>query len=219
MYTAEDMNAVHGLLVYNEEDVKLVLARAREIIRKEKNWTKEYEARDSSGKECQATSNDACAYCAWGALEAAGGSEGARFAASWVLFDVIREDILFMGRGNTPQRVIQGFNDDDDTNHRLVLSAFGLAIENIGVVASRLRVEWGLDEGLEVDDVRPAELASTLDLLAKVSSVHNEAMEAYSMIIRLPDRGDLISVGGLIKSSFQSIAKARDELERMAGLS
>lgn len=111
-----------------------LLELAKAEITSSDNWTKDYFARDESGKPIDVLDHRACKFCTMGAVHKAlqrrvndGIIERGRFATTARLFRLLEKSIGVyendIGQG------VASFNDSEDTRHDDVMAVFDLAIE------------------------------------------------------------------------------------------
>ena len=109
-----DFDAKHPEALY-------VLTRARELIENEDNWVQGPHAVDLDGDPVDAEDPKACAWCAFGALEAVDEATGVSYLNA---LELLRKEALRRG-----YPYIWHLNDDYETDHEDVLAAFDAAIE------------------------------------------------------------------------------------------
>ena len=105
---------------YSYADIVRVLERARAKIANPDNWTRVFVARNALGSKCPAKSEEACSWCALGAVVAVAKTCEASAAALDLLEVASGADERFKGD-------IGLWNDDPETSHSDVLAAFDAA--------------------------------------------------------------------------------------------
>ena len=102
---------------------KQKLVKARALIEKPENWTKNYCFADRNGNQSSFNSQSTCKFCMWGALQKAHGSNDVNDALR-ALADAIA--------GTSDRKVSQALATvtrfNDTWNHDMVLKAFDTAI-------------------------------------------------------------------------------------------
>ena len=106
----------------NNPEATYILTRARELIEDPVNWIQGPHAVDEDHEPVDAESLNACAWCAWGAMESISDQTG---VSLWPAYDVLTKEAV---RAGFPE--IWHLNDDDETEHSDVLAAFDAAIES-----------------------------------------------------------------------------------------
>lgn len=102
------------------KEIAEILRKAKALIDAPEKWTKGAFARDRSGGSVPIAGDEACAFCAAGAIY----SVIDKFNAAE--FDL--EDRAASAIGQAVGGSIAGFNDDEDTTHADVMAAFDRAI-------------------------------------------------------------------------------------------
>lgn len=95
-----------------------VLVKAREILSKEENWTRENYARDEDGEPVYFDSSKAVSFCSIGAVATSGYS--AEYVSALEALEMVVK----------PTPIIV-FNDAESTSHKDVMAMFDLAIESL----------------------------------------------------------------------------------------
>lgn len=104
--------------------VREVLRRARKLLSKRENWTREAFARNSKNEECKTDDPEACKFCILGSIQHIARSDYSLYTKASLRLTLAMKK-LFPRRSDN---FVTSFNDAKRTKHADVLKVFDEAI-------------------------------------------------------------------------------------------